>query len=86
MERQEGPRVSSVIVAPVEASWLRRNAPHLAVWAVLLLLLLLFVVQNDDRVRVRLIAWDVHLRLAWALLIAAALGIVIGWFLSKLRR
>jgi uncharacterized integral membrane protein len=67
-------------------SWRRRWAPRLVVWTIILALSFLFVVQNFDRVSVRIIAWDVELQLAWALLIAGAFGFVLGLLLPLVRR
>jgi uncharacterized integral membrane protein len=67
-------------------SWKRRWVPWLILWAIVLGLLAVFVAQNSEQVEVRLIAWDVNLRMAWALLIASALGFVLGLLLPWLRR
>ncbi len=53
---------------------------------VAVLLLVLFVVQNDARVRLQFLAWDTTTRLAWALLLAAALGFLIGLVAPRLWR
>jgi uncharacterized integral membrane protein len=45
--------------------------------------LVIFVLQNLDRARVHLLFWDVEARLWVVILIAAALGFVIGWFLGR---
>jgi uncharacterized integral membrane protein len=86
VETNDEPRVEYIPAARAEPNWLRQQAARLIAGAVVLVLLLVFVLQNGDQVQVRLIAWDVDLRLAWALLIAAAFGAVLGWLLPKLRR
>ena len=86
MDTQDEPQVEYVPAAPAETSWLRQQAPRLIVGTIVLVLLLVFIAQNDERVKVRIIAWDVDLRLAFALLIAAVFGAVLGWLLPKLRR
>ncbi len=59
---------------------------RLVAWAVVLALLVLFVAENFAPVEVRLIAWEREIRLAWALLIAGALGYVLGWLRPHFRR
>ena len=86
METNDEPQVEYIPATRAEPNWLRQQAARLIAGAVVLVLLLVFVLQNGDQVRVRLIAWDLDLRLAWALLIAAAFGAVLGWLLPKLRR
>lgn len=86
METRDEPQVEYVVVPPAEPSWKRRRAPQLIALAIVLVLLVVFVVQNDEPVEVRMTAWDVELRLAWALMIAAAFGVVLGWLLPKIRR
>ena len=60
--------------------------PRLVAWALALALLVLFVAENFEVVEVRLIVWRTEARLAWALLIAGALGFVLGLLLPRLRR
>jgi uncharacterized integral membrane protein len=86
VETRDEPQVEYVPVATAEPSWLRQQARRLIAGAIVLVLLIVFVLQNGDQVQVRLIAWDLDLRLAWALLIAAVFGAVLGWLLPKLRR
>jgi uncharacterized integral membrane protein len=51
--------------------------------AVLLAGLVIFVVQNFAVVEIRFLRWRFHVRLAWALLIAAGVSgfpaVVLGW-------
>lgn len=50
---------------------------------VALVVLLIFVLQNLDRARVHFLFWDVEARLWVVIVIAAALGFLIGWFLGR---
>ena len=87
MESRGGEDFLEPIEIPsTEPSWKRRWMPRLILWAVALLLLAIFIAQNFDRVKVHLIAWNVTLPLAWALLIASALGFVLGLLVPRLRR
>ena len=54
--------------------------------ATVLVLLVLFIAENFVVVEVRIITRQVEIRLAWALLIAAGLGIVLGLLLPRLWR
>ncbi len=62
------------------------GAVQLVASAVVLALLVLFVAENFAVVEVRLIVWRMETRLAWALLVAGALGFAAGWLLPRLRR
>lgn len=73
-------------IPPSDPGFLQRHAPMLAIAGALTVLLILFIVLNDDEVRVDLIVAKAELRLAWALLIAAAGGFLIGFILPRLRR
>lgn len=64
--------------------WLRRTRQMIV--ALVVVLLIVFIVENLDVVEVRLIAWHTEIRLAWALLLSAALGFIAGWLLPHLRR
>lgn len=64
--------------------WLR--VARQTIVALVVALLIVFIAENLEVVRVRLIAWHVEIRLAWALLISAALGFIAGWLLPFLRR
>jgi len=68
------------------SSRLPLSTPRLVTLAVALLLLALFVAENFEVVEVRLLVTERRTRLAWALLIAAALGFVCGMTTEKLRR
>ena len=53
---------------------------------VALVVLVVFMLQNRDRANVDFLFWDVEARLWVVIVIAAALGVVIGWFLGRSRR
>ena len=65
--------------------WPRRWTPRVVAWAAVLALLVLFVAENFVVVEVRLVLWRAEVRLAWALLLAGALGFLLGWLLPRLR-
>ena len=64
----------------------RVSTPRLVGLAVALLALTAFIAENFERVEVRLFVTERQTRLAWALLIAAAIGFVAGVLVTKLRR
>lgn len=66
----------------------RREGPGGKVIAagIALVLLVFFVLQNRDRANVDFLFWDVDARLWVVIVIAAALGFVIGWVLGRSRR
>jgi uncharacterized integral membrane protein len=64
-----------------------RNWPALLIaWAVVLALLVVFIVENFITVEVRFLFTRTETRLAYALLIAAGLGFLVGYLLPRLRR
>ncbi len=65
---------------------LGRTVPELAAWAVALLVLVVFFLQNRSVVRVRMLLWTVETPLIWALLVAAALGFLLGAFRIRITR
>jgi uncharacterized integral membrane protein len=62
----------------------RQWIPRLVAFIVLLILLLVFVAQNSERVDVSFFFWDFHMRLVWALLGAAVVGVLLGWMVPRL--
>ena len=52
---------------------------------VLAIVLLIFSLQNLEQVNVNVLFWDFRMRLAWALLLFALIGVVIGWVVPKFR-
>ena len=73
------------IVPSPEPGFLRRHALMLGTSTTLAVVLALFIVLNGEKVEVDLIVATAELRLAWALLIAAAGGFLIGYILPRLR-
>ncbi len=61
--------------------WIR-----LAVAAVALVILVVFIIQNSQVVEIQFIFGSLETRLVWALLLAAALGFLLGWLLPRLWR
>ncbi len=57
-----------------------------AVFAVILIALLVFIAENWLTVEVRFLFAKTETRLAWALIVAALLGYAAGWLTPKLRR
>ena len=69
-----------------------RSVTHRVIWivrllimALLLAVLLAFIVENGRQVSVHLFYWREQMRLAWALLLAAGLGLVLGVLAARLR-
>ena len=50
------------------------------------ILLAIFLLQNMDEANVDFLFWDWDIAIAWAILIAAALGFVLGWIVAWIRR
>ena len=66
----------------------RRSQPSWRLWALGLavLLIIIFVAQNSQRVEVKFLFVDTTTPLIFALLIAAVLGAVVGYFGPVVRR
>lgn len=66
----------------------RREGFHWKPWAIgiALLLLAILVAQNSQKVEVNFFFAETRTPLVFALLIAGALGAVIGWLAPRLRR
>jgi uncharacterized integral membrane protein len=73
------------LMSQPESPW-RRWTPRLVIAAVLLALLAIFIAQNYVTVEVRILFWSTEMRLAWTLLLATLIGIVVGWLLPRRRR
>ncbi|HET8521979.1 MAG TPA: LapA family protein [Thermomicrobiales bacterium] len=54
--------------------------------AIIIILLIVFIVDNYNDVPVHFVFWTVTVQLAWALVIAALLGLVAGWLLRHMWR
>lgn len=59
--------------------------PRIIITIVLAVLLLIFALGNLEHVDVSLIFWEVRMRLVWALLLFAAIGVVIGLIAPRFR-
>ena len=58
------------------------TAITLVIAVVLIAAVVIFVLQNTDRVSVEFLAWQLDLGLGVAMLIGAAVGAVIAWIIS----
>ena len=63
----------------------RREGPSGKVIAagVVLVLLVIFMLQNRDRANIDFLFWDIEARLWLVIVLAAVLGFVIGWLLGR---
>lgn len=64
----------------------RRTLARLIGGAVVVVLFVVFVLQNRGSARIHFLFWDGTTRLAWALIIAGILGVIIGLVIPRLRR
>lgn len=70
-----------------EPSGQRRWTLWLVIAAVVLALIAIFVTQNYETVEVRLLFWSIEMRLAWAIVLAWLIGVIVGWVVPRrLRR
>jgi uncharacterized integral membrane protein len=63
-----------------------RTIARLVGAGVALVAFLVFVFQNGDTVPIRFFFWEANTRLAWALILAGILGVVIGLIVPRVRR
>jgi uncharacterized integral membrane protein len=63
---------------PDEPGFIRRNFGAI-LWAIVLVLLAIFIGQNWKEVRLEALFWSFDLALSWALIAAAIFGIILGW-------
>ncbi len=65
----------------------RREGPSgkLIAAGVLLVLLVIFVLQNRDRANVDFLLWDVNARVWTVIVVAAVLGFAAGWLVGRTR-
>jgi uncharacterized integral membrane protein len=80
---KQAKRPSAPAVQPVksgETNW--------KYWAIgtIVLLLLIFVGQNSQKVKVHFFFASANMPLIFALLIAVVLGVLVGWLVPRLRR
>ena len=61
-------------------------SPKLVIFAILLILAVIFAAQNSQRVELTLFFWEFRMRLVWALLIFGLVGAILGWMVPLLRR
>jgi uncharacterized integral membrane protein len=59
---------------------------RLAGGLIALVLFIIFAVENGRTVRVRFFFWELNTSLAWALVVAALLGLVLGLLVPRIRR
>lgn len=55
----------------------------LALGAILILLVLIFLVQNTEVVKVSFLLWDISMSRAILLFFSLLIGFIIGWFLNS---
>jgi uncharacterized integral membrane protein len=62
-----------------------RLSPKRVLFGILLLLAIIFAVQNSQRVELSVFFWEFRLRLVWVLLIFGLIGAILGWMVPRLR-
>ena len=72
------PQTPVIREVPKEPSNLKRNI-SLAIWVTILVGLALFIGQNWRSVRMDFLFWNFSIRLSFALLAAAAFGVLLGF-------
>ena len=75
------PRTPVIREVPDQPSNFKRNFT-IAIWAIILVLLALFVGQNWRDVRLNFLSWEFNLKLSFALLAASLLGLLLGFFIA----
>ena len=75
---EDTPRTPVIREVPKEPSNFRRNLV-VALWVSVLVVLALFVGQNWRSVRMEFLFWDFTLKVSIALLLAALIGILLGF-------
>ena len=78
---EETPRTPVIREIPPEPSNLKRNIT-IAIWGIILVVLALFIGQNWRDVPLTFLFWDFTVKLSFALLAAALIGIVLGFSIS----
>jgi uncharacterized integral membrane protein len=69
-----------------ERKILGRSIPQLIAWFITAAVLLIFVLENREVVRVKFLFWTVETLLVWALLTAAVLGFLLGILRIRITR
>ena len=77
MQPANGGQVERRRQIPEEPSKIWRNITA-AIWAVILVAVIVFIFQNWESVPFKFLFWNFNTKLSWALLLATILGIVIG--------
>lgn len=77
---EDRPRTPVIREMPDEPSNIKRNLV-VGFWAVILVLLALFVGQNWRDVRLNFLFWEFDLKLSFALIAAAFVGLILGFFI-----
>lgn len=72
------PRTPVIREVPKEPSNLKRNLV-VGIWVIVLVLLALFIGQNWRTLRLDFLFWQFSVKLSFALLAAAAVGLIIGF-------
>ena len=75
---EDTPRTPVIREVPKEPSNFRRNLV-VALWVSVLVVLALFVGQNWRSIRMEFLFWDFTLKVSIALLLAALIGILLGF-------
>ena len=84
--RPPAPRESSTrTTAPPEVGRQSIWTPRLIAWTILLVILLIFALQNLERTELRLLFWVIDVQLVWIVLAAALLGYLLGWIRPRFR-
>jgi uncharacterized integral membrane protein len=63
-----------------------RRSTRFYVWLAVIVLTLIFILQNSQEVKVKFFFSTTHIPLIFALLLAAVLGFIIGLALPRFRR
>lgn len=77
MQPVDGGQVERRRLIPEEPSQIWRNI-SVAIWAVILVALIVFIFQNWTKVRFEFLFWSFNTQLSWALLLATIFGMLIG--------
>ena len=75
---EDTPRTPVIREVPKEPSNFRRNLV-VALWVSVLVVLALFVGQNWRSIRMEFLFWDFTLKVSIALLLAALIGVLLGF-------